>query len=199
MAQNLDTLTETPSQTAGPYVHIGCIPSFAGVSGVYTEDLGRSPIAKGARGEIITITGQVIDGAGCALRDAMLESWQADAAGLYPGQPGADPEVSGFCRFATDKDSGEYTLRTIKPGAVPMRGGGHQAPHIAIWLVARGINTGLQTRLYFEDDDTSADPLLRRFDQRLRAQTLIAKQTGTGQYRFDIVLQGEKETAFLDI
>ena len=199
MTQPLDMLTETPSQTAGPYVHIGCIPTFAGVTGVYPEDLGLSPISDGAKGEIITITGQVIDGTGWALRDAMMESWQADAAGLYPGQPGADPAVSGFCRFAADKDSGEYTLRTVKPGAVPMRGGGWQAPHIALWIVARGINIGLQTRIYFADEDNSADPLLARIEQRPRAETLIARKTGKGQYRFDIVLQGENETVFLDI
>jgi protocatechuate 3,4-dioxygenase alpha subunit len=81
-----------PSQTAGPYVHIGCIPTFAGVEGVYPEDLGPAPIEDGAKGEIITIAAQVIDGTGWALRDAMIESWQADAAGLYPGQPGADPK-----------------------------------------------------------------------------------------------------------
>lgn len=194
-----DLPMETPSQTAGPYVHIGCIPTFAGLAGVYPEDLGSSPIAAGAKGEIVTITGQVIDGTGWALRDAMLESWQADGAGIYPGQPGADPNVSGFCRFAADKDSGEYTLRTVKPGAVPMRGGGHQAPHIALWIVARGINIGLQTRLYFADEDNSTDPLLARIEQRPRAETLIARKTGEGRYRFDIVLQGENETVFLDI
>ncbi|MCU0908484.1 MAG: protocatechuate 3,4-dioxygenase subunit alpha, partial [Rhodobacteraceae bacterium] len=77
MAQTLGTLTETASQTAGPYVHIGCIPTFTGITGVYPEDLGKSPIAVGAKGELITITGSVFDGTGWALRDAMMESWQA--------------------------------------------------------------------------------------------------------------------------
>ena len=199
MAQELDTLTETPSQTAGPYVHIGCIPSFAGVDGVYPEDLGASPISDGARGQIITVTGSVLDGVGWAMRDAMLESWQADAAGIYPGQPGADPAVSGFCRFAADGDSGEYTLRTVKPGPVAGRDGRAMAPHINIWIVARGINIGLHTRLYFEDEDNSADPLLARIEQRSRADTLLARSTGEGAYRFDIRLQGEGETVFLDL
>ncbi len=200
MVQPLDRiLTETPSQTAGPYVHIGCIPSFAGVAGVYPEDLGLRPAEDGARGEAITITGQVLDGTGWALRDAMMESWQADAAGIYPGQPGADPKVSGFARFAADKDSGLWTLRTIKPGRTQTRDGAVQAPHIAVWTVARGINIGLLTRIYFEDEDNADDPLLSRIEQRPRAETLIAKKTGDGQYRFDIVLQGENETVFLDI
>jgi len=199
MVQPLDLLTETPSQTAGPYVHIGCIPTFAGVTGVYPEDLGQSPIAEGAKGEIITVTGSVFDGTGWPLRDAMLESWQADAAGIYPGQPGADPNVTGFCRFAADKDSGEYTLRTIKPGAVQDRSGRIMSPHISIWIVARGINMGLHTRMYFDDADNTADPLLARIEQRHRVQTLLAKRTAPGSYRFDIRLQGEGETVFLDL
>ena len=199
MTQPLDILVETPSQTAGPYVHIGCIPTFAGVEGVYPEDLGLSPIEDGAKGEVITIVGSIYDGTGWAMRDAMFESWQADAAGVYPGQDGADPKVSGFCRFAADKDTGEYTLRTIKPGAVKGRNGQVFAPHISIWIVARGINIGLNTRIYFDDEDNSADPLLARIEQRPRVDTLIAKKTGDGTYRFDIRLQGEGETVFLDL
>ncbi|EAQ01698.1 putative protocatechuate 3,4-dioxygenase alpha chain protein [Pseudooceanicola batsensis HTCC2597] len=199
MVQKLDTLLETPSQTAGPYVHIGCMPTYAGNAGAYDTEIGASPIREGARGEIIEITGAVIDGTGWALRDAMLESWQPDAAGVFPGQAGADPKVSGYCRFAADAESGKFTLRTVKPGPVPMRGGGRQAPHISVWLVARGINVGLQTRIYFEDEDNTGDPLLNRIEQRPRAETLIAKKTGDGQYTFNVVLQGDSETVFLDI
>ncbi|MEM7524697.1 MAG: protocatechuate 3,4-dioxygenase subunit alpha [Pseudomonadota bacterium] len=199
MVQPLDALVETPSQTAGPYVHIGCIPSFAGVDGVYPQDLGLSPISDGAAGEVVTITGSVFDGVGWAMRDAMMESWQADASGLYPGAAGADPHVSGFCRFAADKDTGEYALRTVKPGAVKTRVGAVMAPHISVWIVARGINIGLHTRIYFEDEDNSADPLLARIEQRSRIDTLIAKKTEAGAYRFDIRLQGAGETIFLDI
>lgn len=199
MTQSLDTLVETASQTAGPYVHIGCIPTFAGLEGIYPEDLGLSPIADGAKGEIITITGSVYDGTGWAMRDAMMESWQPDAAGRFAGQDGADPAVNGFCRFAADKDSGEFTLRTVKPGKTPLRDGGFQAPHISVWVVARGINIGLSTRIYFDDEDNSSDPLLARIEQRPRVDTLLAKKTGDGEYRFDIRLQGDGETVFLDL
>ena len=199
MVQPPDTLVETPSQTAGPYVHIGCIPTFAGVTGVYPQDLGLSPIDEGARGEVITITGSVFDGTGWPLRDAMLESWQADAAGLYPGQEGADPAVSGFCRFAADGDSGEFTLRTIKPGPTRGRHGLQFAPHVSLWIVARGINLGLSTRIYFADEDNNADALLARIEQRPRVDTLLAQPTGGGAYRFDIRLQGADETVFLDL
>jgi protocatechuate 3,4-dioxygenase alpha subunit len=199
MVQPLETLHETASQTAGPYVHIGCIPSFAGLPGIYPEDLGRAPFSDGAQGEVVTITGAVLDAMGAPLRDAMLESWQADASGCYPGTQGADPHVSGFCRFAADKDTGEFTLRTIRPGAVMGHDGRAMAPHISLWIVARGINIGLHTRLYFEDADNSADPLMSRIDPPARAATLIAARTAPGAYRFDIRLQGADETVFLDI
>ena len=199
MTQTLDTFIETASQTAGPYVHIGCLPTFAGLGGIYPEDLGASPIRDGAKGEVIEIRGQVFDGTGWAMRDAMLESWQADAGGRYPGDPEADPNVTGFCRFAAHGDTGEFLLRTVKPGRVPMRDGRMQAPHISLWIVARGINIGLSTRIYFPDEDNAADPLLARIEQRHRVDTLIAQPDGDGRYRFDIRLQGDGETVFLDM
>ena len=199
MVQSLNTLQESPSQTAGPYVHIGLMPTYAGNAGYYDEEIGTSPISDNVKGEVIEITGSVFDGTGWAMRDALIESWQADANGKFSGQEGADPAVLGLCRFAADADSGEFTLRTVKPGKVPARGGGKDAPHISLWVVARGINIGLQTRIYFEDEDNSADPLLGRIEQRPRVDTLIAKKTGEGKYRFDIRLQGAGETVFLDI
>lgn len=199
MVQSLETLPETASQTAGPYVHIGCMPTYAGNGGIYATETGERAYEDGAKGEEITIVGSVFDGTGWAMRDAMLEAWAADAEGKYPGTDGADPKVTGFCRFAADKDSGEFTLKIIKPGATTARGGGQQAPHINLWIVARGINIGLNTRIYFDDEDNSTDPLLSRIEQRPRAESLIAKKTGDGTYRFDIRLQGAGETVFLDI
>lgn len=205
MTQKLDYLPETPSQTAGPYVHIGCTPNLLGNTGIYPEDLGLSPIRPGAKGEAITISGSVIDGADMILRDALLESWQADAAGLYPSpserRGKADPNVTGWCRFAADFDTGVFTLRTIKPGRAPHPSGRLMAPHIALWVVARGINIGLQTRIYFEDEEAANTecPVLARIEHKARIPTLLAKRTGPGQYHFDIRLQGEDETVFFDI
>ena len=73
------------------------------------------------------------------------------------------------------------------------------APHISFWLVARGINIGLNTRMYFPEDDHSADPVLNSVEHPARRQTLIAIRTGPGKYRFDIRLQGDGETVFLDV
>ena len=199
MVQPLNYLLESASQTAGPYVHIGLMPTYAGNAGYYDTEIGVSPILDGAQGEVIEIVGSVYDGTGWALRDALIESWQADALGRFAGQDGADPAVSGHCRFAADAVTGEFTLRTVKPGRVPSRHGRAFAPHISLWIVARGINIGLQTRIYFEDEDNEGDPLLSRIEQRPRVDTLIAKKTGDGTYRFDIRLQGDGETVFLDI
>ncbi|MBW6418312.1 protocatechuate 3,4-dioxygenase subunit alpha [Celeribacter sp. PS-C1] len=199
MVQKLDVLQESPSQTAGPYVHIGLMPSHAGNAGAYENEIGLSPIDGDVQGEVIEITGSVFDGTGWALRDAMVESWQCDGNGIFPGQEGADPNFNGLCRFAADAESGEFTFRTVKPGAVKGRGGVMSAPHISLWVVARGINIGLNTRIYFDDEDNANDPLLNRIEQRPRVDTLIAKKTGEGKYRFDIRLQGERETVFLDI
>lgn len=200
--QQLDYLKETPSQTAGPYVHIGLTPNKLGNDGIYPVDLGESPIQDGAKGEVITIVGTVRDGAGMVMRDALIESWQADAQGIYPGNDprgAADPNVTGWARIIADFDSGEWTLRTVKPGRVPFPDGRMMAPHIALWIVARGINLGLQTRIYFEDEDNESCPVLQRIEHRPRVDTLIAKKTGDGVYRFDIVLQGENETVFFDM
>ncbi|WP_163851694.1 protocatechuate 3,4-dioxygenase subunit alpha [Pseudooceanicola aestuarii] len=199
MVQKLDNLAETPSQTAGPYVHIGLMPTHAGNPGSFATEIATDPITGPVSGEVIEITGAVFDGTGWAIRDAMIESWQCDGAGLFPGQPGADPGVSGHCRFAIDGETGDFTLRTVKPGASAGRGGTVSAPHVSLWIVARGINIGLNTRIYFPDEDNSADPLLARIEQRPRVDTLIAQKLGPGRYRFDIRLQGAGETVFLDL
>ncbi len=194
MPQKLEYLRETPSQTAGPYVHIGCLPAYAGLKDIYETQIGVSPVRDGAKGEAITISGKVRDSNGTVLRDIMLESWQADAQGIYPGQDGADPNVSGFCRFAADLETGDFTLSTIKPG----RNGG-QAPHIGLLITSRGLNNGLQTRIYFEDEDNDGDPVLARIVPPSRVATLLARKTGEGSYTFDIYLHGDNETVFLDM
>ena len=205
MPQDLDYLKESPSQTAGPYVHIGCSPNFSGIVGLYAEDPGTSLINEKTLGERITIKGCVYDGFDAPLKDALVEIWQADAAGLYPsvyetrGQ--ADPNFAGWGRSPGDMQTGEFVFETVKPGQVPYPDGRMQAPHITFWIVARGINIGLHTRLYFDDEATAnaEDPVLMRIEHRPRIETLIAKSGSAGNYRFDIRLQGADETVFFDM
>lgn len=204
MFQSLNRLKESPSQTAGPYVHIGLTPNFAEIGGVYPEDLGTSMVNDKTRGERITITGRVLDGTGTPLRDALIEIWQADAEGLYNSpsevRGSADPNFTGWGRCPSGMDDGVFRFETVKPGRVPYPDSRRQAPHITFWIVARGINLGLQTRMYFPDEEAAnaEDPILGRIEHRVRVPTLIARKVDGG-YSFDIHLQGENETVFFDI
>ncbi len=205
MVQTPTNLKESPSQTAGPYVHIGCTPNFAGIKGIFPADLGTSMKTGSVKGQEITVRGAVFDGTGTPLRDAMIEIWQADAQGLYNSanetRGKADLNFTGWGRSPGDMNSGEFVFETVKPGRVPYIDGRLQAPHITFWIVARGINIGLQTRMYFADeaDANSADPILSRIEHQNRVPTLLAKSEREGLYRFDVRLQGEGETIFFDM
>ncbi|TWB57989.1 protocatechuate 3,4-dioxygenase alpha subunit [Rhizobium sp. ERR 922] len=204
MVQDLGYLKETPSQTAGPYVHIGLTPNYSEIGGVYEIDLGSVMLNDKTLGERITVTGRVLDGAGAPVKDAVLEIWQADSAGLYNSpselRGTADPNFTGWGRCPTNSTDGVFRFETIKPGRVPFKDGRKMAPHITVWIVARGINIGLHTRMYFPEEAAAnaEDPLLARIEHRDRLATLIAAKEGS-VYTFDIHLQGDKETIFLDI
>jgi len=203
MLNKLPDLRETPSQTGGPYVHIGLTPNDADIHGVFDADLGADMLTPDTKGTRITVTGRVIDGGGAPVTDAVVEIWQADADGSYAGAPSpnsnATPAFTGFGRKPTD-NSGTFRFETIKPGPVTSADGKLMAPHITVWITARGINIGLQTRLYFADEAeaNAADPVLARVPDYRRA-TLIARAEGEGRYVLDIHLQGETETVFFDI
>ena len=205
MAQPLDRLKESASQTAGPYVHIGLTPNFCGIGGVYDAAISARPWStRRPRASASSVRIRVLDGTGTPLRDALIEIWQADASGLYNSpaelRGAADPNFLGWGRKADRHGDRRYAcFETIKPGRVPFRDGRLMAPHISLWIVARGINIGLHTRLYFGDEEeaNAEDPILARIEQRVRVPTLIAAREGD-TYVFDIHLQGEKETVFFD-
>ncbi|MEM9585583.1 MAG: protocatechuate 3,4-dioxygenase subunit alpha [Pseudomonadota bacterium] len=191
-------LKESASQTAGPYIHIGCMPNYAGIPGVYGEDLGAGMITEETAGERISIVGTIHDGAGEPLTDAVIEIWQADAAGRY----GVDASgFTGWGRQAADGASGLWRFDTIKPGPVVHPSGPEMAPHITFWIVARGINLGLHTRMYFPEDTGlhAQDPVLAMIEDKSRVQTLIATKRDDNMYRFNIYLQGPEETVFFDV
>lgn len=204
MARTSDRMHETPSQTAGPYVHIGCTPNFTGI-GIFGRDPGATMKTGAVTGQEITIRGVVRDGTRSPLTDAMVEIWQADATGLFASRNemrgSADPHFTGWGRCPCDMTTGEFFFETVKPGPVPWPDGRMQAPHITAWIVARGINIGLHTRIYFEDepDANAADPILSGIAHKDRVKTLLARKIGDGAYRFDIHLQGPDETVFFDI
>ena len=182
---------QSASQTAGPYVHIGCTPSVAGLKDMYGGyDLGADIFPPNVLGRRIVIVGQVFDGTGDPVLDAMLEFWQADASGRY----GANGAYGGWARRAVDPEAGRYRLETILPAAT-----GDEAAHVKVWVVARGINLGLHTRIYFEDEPQGQDPILAAINEPSRRSTLIAKRSGDDGYIFNIYLQGDKETVFINV
>lgn len=202
-------LRETASQTAGPYVHIGLAPSAAGFD-IFENNFTNVLTTPATLGERIVIEGRVIDGSGTPVRDVLLEIWQANAQGRYAhpadGQTGKalDPAFRGWGRACSDFQDGIWRFETIKPGSVTGRDGVPMAPHVNLWIVARGINLGLHTRMYFGDEATAnaADPVLSQIEWEVRRRTLIAareQREGITVYRFDIHLQGADETVFFDV
>ncbi len=212
MSMLIQQFTETPSQTGGPYVHIGLAPKQAGFE-IFDNNFGNQLAKPETLGERIRLEGTVYDGTGTPIRDMLIESWQANAAGKYNHPADTqdkpiDPSFRGWGRTGADFDTGLYSLETIKPGKVAHAGGREQAPHICLILFARGINIGLHTRVYFEDEAeaNSADPILNGIEWEVRRQTLIARRElrgGDVVYRFDIRIQdtpdGGKETVFFDV
>ena len=208
MVNELNYLKESASQTAGPYVHIGLAPHAAGFD-IFEKNFSNVLAGPQTKGDRITIEGRVIDGSGTPLRDVLIEIWQANAAGKYnhpadrQDKP-IDPTFRGWGRAASDFETGVFTFETIKPGVVAGRGGRPMAPHVNLWIVARGINIGLNTRMYFSDEAAAnaADPVLNLIEWEVRRNTLIAQRDDRGGkrvYKFDINLQGPQETVFFDI
>lgn len=206
MPQELHYLRESASQTAGPYVHIGLAPGAAGFD-IYKQELGWDIAGPNAKGEHIRVEGCVIDGMDAPIKDVLLEVWQANAEGHYAHPEGGGDVEDGFRgwgRVITDFETGEWGFDTVKPGKTGGRNGSTQAPHLNLWIVSRGVNIGLNTRLYFDDETeaNAADPVLKLIEWENRRGTLLAKRSerdGEIVYRFDIRLQGEDETVFFDV
>jgi protocatechuate 3,4-dioxygenase, alpha subunit len=185
------TETLTPSQTVGPFLAIGL-----------RWPHGPDVVPPDALGSFI-IRGAVLDGAGNPVTDALIETWQADPDGRFahPDDPrgAAPPMIGGFRAFgrSTTEDGGVFRIRTVKPGPLPTRDSGLEAPHVDVSVFARGLLGRVITRIYFPDEDNTADPVLRALPSH-RARTLIALRAPDG-YAFDIRLQGPGETVFFHV
>jgi protocatechuate 3,4-dioxygenase alpha subunit len=167
----------TPSQTVGPFFDIG-------FRWLHTPEL-VGPSVPGA----IRIAGGVFDGVGDPIPDAVVEIFQADPEGRFP--PETETGWRGFGRCLSDPDGG-FRFVTVKPGSVAPG----SAPHVDVSVFARGLLQRLVTRCYFGDEEqaNAADEVLRSLDDGVAATLVAPAEDGT--YRFDIHLQGEKETAF---
>ncbi len=186
------TLNATTSHTVGPYYHIG-------LTWLNREDLANA----GTLGERVAITGQVVDGNGEGVNDAMLEVWQANAAGKYDHpeddqDKALDPNFEGFGRVPVDGE-GRFRFSTIKPGSVPGLKGTTQAPHLVVLVFARGLVKHLLTRIYFDGEAANGDDPLLASVPAERRHTLIAKTDASGVYQWNVILQGtDEETVFFD-
>ncbi|MFZ5851659.1 MAG: protocatechuate 3,4-dioxygenase subunit alpha [Actinomycetota bacterium] len=187
------TLPATPWQTVGPYLSLGL-----------TWPDGADVVPEGTPGAV-WVRGRVLDGHGEPVVDALVETWQADADGRFDhpddprgARPPRPPGFRGFGRCPTDA-AGGYAVRTVKPGPLPAPGGGTEAPHLDVSVLARGVLRRLVTRVYFADEAAAnaLDPVLQALPEPARAR-LLAQPTGDG-YRFDIRLQGDDETVFFDV
>ena len=186
-----NNLDETPFQTAGPFLHIGCMPNAIKIEKLYQNDLGEIPFKNKNESELITIEGSVFDGNGIALDDVMLETWQCDEKGEFK-------EDRGFARFIPNNLTKKFILKTVKPGQYKGFDGKIHSPHISLSISSRGLNMTLNTRIYFEGDELKNDPLLSIINNH-NVNSLISKQIKKNSYLFNIFLQGEEETIFLDI
>ena len=185
-------LTVTPSQTVGPFFAI-LVPDRGRVTLRRTSSPGRPALIEGC----------IRDGAGRPVTDALVEVWQANAAGQcnHPEDPSGsdrDKTFEGFGRVHADSE-GCFSVDTVKPGRVIGPEHRLQAPHLVVGLFARGLLTRLVTRVYFDDEPSNTDdPILAEITPTRRS-SLIATTTGDGHYRFDIALQGPNETVFFDV
>lgn len=182
------SLRMSGSQTVGPYFKIG-------FSWLYRSDLG----AEARNGERVRIRGQVFDGQGAPVPDAVIEIWQADAHGRYAtdanGAAVIEAEFMGFGRIPVDAE-GAYELRTVKPGRALHGSGQLQAPHLSVTLFMRGLLKPVHTRLYFPDEPSNeSDPVLNAVPAARRS-TLIARKAVEGVLEWDLHMQGEHETVF---
>ena len=182
----------TPSQTVGPFFHIGL------------PDDGGEELVAPDHPHAIRVEGTVFDGGAEPVDDALIEIWQANRHGRYDHPEDLreeiplEPGFRGFGRCGTDA-SGGYRFVTVKPGPVPHPSGGTQAPHIDVSVFARGLLKRVVTRIYCPDEAEAneADPVLSSVEPERRA-ALVAREED-GALRFDIHLQGDRETPFFDL
>lgn len=194
----MEKLRDTPSQTVGPFFAYGLTAVQYGYD--YSSIADDLLIGPDADTHKIIITGCVYDGQGKVIPDAMIEFLQADGTGTYRSAPleKERDDFSGFGRLGTGTQPGSrFTFTTVKPGAI-----GNQAPHINVILFMRGSLLHVYTRIYFDDEKTNVtDPILNLVPQT-RRHTLLANRsarTDIIEYRFDIHMQGNNETVFLDV
>ena len=194
-------MKQTPSQTVGPFFAYGLTPEQYGYE--FNSIAGADMAPDGTAGERITIEGRILDGNGDPISDAMVEIWQADAQGRFAHPAdgrGSNAGFTGFGRTGTGTEAeNRFVFNTIKPASAD----GTSAPHIAVIIFMRGLLSHAYTRLYFEDEQeaNAQDPVLASVPENRRASLIARREDGPDgtHYRFDIHMQGDRETVFFDV
>ncbi len=177
---------ETPSQTIGPFFHIGL------------EWKGGERAEFGTPGERITLTGRITDGAGAPIDDAMVETWQMDASGKPPAA--GDSRPGGLARCYTDKE-GRYRIETVMPGAFAGPDGARYAPQLNVTIFMRGLLKAIRTRVFLASvESVKDDPFTRAIGDLARLKTVVAQRDAAwpGAWTWDVRVQGEGETVFIE-
>ena len=195
----IEKLRQTPSQTIGPYFAYGLTAVQYGYD--FTSIIDNSLVNDANEEDIIYITGNVYDGDGKAVHDAMIEIWHADKDGRYISgyvqKSITKIPFKGLGRYGTGTDPRQqFLFKTVRPGMVK-----GQSPHVNVILFMRGSLNVLHTRMYFDDEQNNNDPLLITVEPGRRSTLIAIKEVKEGKtfYHFNIHMQGEKETVFLDI
>ena len=179
------TVTRAPSRVLLPLpeeVHDLRAPVF-GEDAVAPGDADLTTQGPGEPlGERIVVTGRVLDEAGRPIPNALLEVWQANAAGRYVHEGDQhpaplDPNFTGAGRTLTD-DDGRYRFVTVKPGAYPWRNhpNAWRPAHIHFSLFGRAFTQRLVTQMYFPGDPLFAyDPIFQSVRDPAARERLVAR------------------------
>lgn len=179
----MEKILQTPSQTLGPYFAYGLTPEQYqyGPNSIVDNRLFRNPEVEGER---ILLCGQVLDGEGHPIDDAMVEIRQGNT-------------LDGFGRMGTGTEAGNaFIFHTVK-----FRTEGKAVPYIDVVVMMRGLLSHVYTRIYFEDEPNEKDAVFAKLPND-RKGTLLAHRSqrdGMILYTFDIHMQGENETVFFDV
>lgn len=193
VSQNSETNVPTASQTVGPFFSIGMCP----------QNLSNLvPAGFSADAEVVSIRGQVVDGEGQGVPDAILEIWRADGNGNYAVSE-SDCDASGvprgFARIATN-ERGEFEFQTVKPGVIAGCSGQTHAPHLVVLIFMRGLLKHLVARIYFPQEPANERDSVLKAVPAERRHTLIAAQSSAdhNELQWNVFLQGAAETVFFE-
>jgi len=181
-----DSKPVTPPHTEGPFYPI--VPQDEKDADL-TMVNGRPA---GAIGQIVIVEGQILDPTGAPIPNAVVDVWQANAAGRYaheadPNTAPLDPNFQGWAIMKTDKE-GRYRFKTVKPGAYPVTSDWTRPPHIHFKVSRRGFRE-ITTQMYFDGERLNdIDHLLNELPADMQPTLIAQQKTAEAPFVFDVIL-----------